>query len=352
MLSHDTKTVWSIDYAPKLVPVLKGKKKNHVIDLIGGITILGRPTTREIANFVLLRSKSYEYGKVRDSDSRIREQIYHKLLVGRKRVYNKKKKLDESYPGLVSWGYVSNVGFINKKNRNAKLNMLTLKGCFFALGYHLNDDELKSFIRNSAINHISFAYLNTILEKTSIQFMRKTFIEPIQDLIKREKISLDDNVEFYFSFIADHIETSLNETIRKALIQYQDASFTKFRSEYLNHIEILIKNTWYDGKNVLEWTPNMMNLYFQTHEQQEISYGNFPEKDNDFKLLFRLMRAVHFAHYAIPGLYGSIPQKHIQNLKLTHKKHKSTKMLMPPDGKAIHRASELLEYENKIKNRK
>lgn len=319
--------LWNISYRSSTAPILKGMKKNHIINLIGLLAIHGPSTTRALAKFSLK-----PFGdRLVDEELRPREQVYYKLIVGRR------KSGGGWLPGLVSTGYITGVG----KSSNAKNNIvnhyfLTLKGCLLALGYQFNDKDLNSFIIYASVYHLFFAYLRVILQKTSMRFVRLIFIEPIQKMIERGKISLDDDISEYFDFIATQIEKSLFENTQYNLDKHEKNPLHKSKyREFLNQVDTLAKNTWYVTNKREEWINNMIDLYYPTDLAQKF-YHPYSEQPLDYRLLYKVMRAVHVTYY---GFKGFIPLKHVQNLKLSQKKSGYKKLAFPP-GKSFATAGE------------
>lgn len=302
--------IWKTNFTRKTAPILIGKKRKHASDVIAALALLGPSTTREIARFVLSKTPDYEFKPVRGNDAMVREQIFYNLLHGRLR----KNRSDEKYLGLITEKYVVNVGTkLNEKKKNVSLYSLTLKGCFFALGFEFTDGELTSFIKNASKNHIYFAYINSILQNTSISFVKQIFTRPIQQLIKKYRISLYDDIQFYFSNIAEATEYELHYKMIGALEFWPMYNREKYSQKFKElqakkEIEIIMDNTFYSEKERdFDWIDRMINYFYPTNDEREF-YEMYFDGQIDINLLYKTMRTIHFAYFKAHGL-GRIPRQ-------------------------------------------
>lgn len=211
MSSPVSKTVWQVQYKQGKFPIVTGKKRRPIVELIGGLALLGTSTTHEIATFILTNSSDYPYYRnVRGTDVRILDGIYYNLLHGKMRKKSGRRKSSEKYPGIIEEDFVEEIGTrVNEKNRHVPLYRLTLKGYLFALGYRFNDDELVQLIKNAAKNHVYFSHLERILSTFSISYVKENFINPIQKLLISSEISLQYNDSLYLNKILNESDSIL-----------------------------------------------------------------------------------------------------------------------------------------------
>lgn len=168
------------------------------------------------------------------------------------------------------------------------------------LDLNIQKEEWRKLIHNGSKCHLWFAYVNDIINKTSIDFVTKIFIEPIVNLIKKERIFLDEDFELSFNMISDLIGNQLHK--------FMIMTFRTNNKKYIKFIEILIKNTWYDEIDKENWTEKMIKMYFPNKEDKEYVYLD----DNyDPNFLFILMRSIHLTYYHTHGV--SAPLKYEQD---------------------------------------
>jgi len=211
----------------------------------------------------------------------------------------------------------------NEKDLDVEKFFLTLKGCFFVLGNRMNDDDLISFIKNASKNYLFFKYLYKILEHTSIELVQELFLKPIFDLIKKDRINLDDDFESSFALIAEKIGQSIYE------------QYGMYYYEYVN----MMRNNWYDGSCNRDWLRNMIALYYEYGNERD-SFWRRSDMITDPKLLFKVMHAVHAGYYSL--FENPTPVKHVQKLpKLTFTK------LSYPKGKNWITATQLWYYQKR-----
>ncbi|MCA2004139.1 MAG: hypothetical protein LDL06_05195, partial [Candidatus Nitrosotenuis sp.] len=154
----------------------KGKGQKRAFELIASLAVQGPSTTSEVAAFVL-NTNYYRYHSERQNTLR---DEYNRIIQDRFEKKTGRRKIGKTFPGLIKNNYVLKTGEkIVVERSKTRLYFLTLKGCFFALGFQFNDDELKDFLRNASRNHLFFAYLDRIANDTSVDCVKKLFIAPI-----------------------------------------------------------------------------------------------------------------------------------------------------------------------------
>lgn len=321
--------LWQTRYPKNMVPLFIGRKYKHSSDLLAGLSLKGPCTTRDVAKYVLKNTPTYEYGHVRDRDSSILAKNYNNLINDKR--FNKKRWL-----GLLSQKYVIKVDeILNEKNATAYFYALTTKGSLVALGYRFNDNELTSFIKSAASNNMYFAYINNILEKTSISFVKEIFFDPIYEIIEKNRISLDDNIGFYFSNIAEVIGAALYrryEKVFNADSLIDERYFFYMRGKPLpedNEIEILIKNTFYAQINFDDWIDRMINYFYP--DENSLSFYRGCSDGADVRLLYKVTYSIHSAYFdflgiGTPKLTNRLPPNS-KKWKLHYKNNKKRLML-------------------------
>jgi len=320
-------SVWKNSYTRKTSLIHVGKKTKHASDLITAVGFLGPCTSREAAKFVLSRSKGYSFKPVRNKDSSVLERIYRKRIVGEKEKKTGDKVIRRKSIGLSKHEYLFVYEVIvNEKDHYVDKYFLSLRGCFFVLGNTMNDDDLISFIKNASKNYLFFKYLYKILEDTSIELVRKLFLKPIHDLIKKDMINLDENFELTFALIAEKIGYSVY------------AQHGMHYDEYGN----MMRNNWYDGSGNRDWLRKMIAYYYEYGNERD-EFWRSSDMINDPKLLFKVMYAVHSAFYSLFDY--PTPVKHVQRLpKLVFSK------FAYPKGKTWINAAELWDYRKRKRN--
>lgn len=315
------KSVWENFYSKKTCLLQVGGKVKHASDLITAIGFMGPCTTREAAKFILSKSKGYDRISIRDIDSRSIDKMYRKRIAGEKEKKVGDKIIQRESVGLVEHGYLFVYQRItNEKSRPVNKYFLTLKGCFFVLGNKMSDKDLDLFIKNASKNYLFFKYLYKILEHTSIKLVREIFVKPVQKLIKKDRIDLDDGFEDTFALIGEKIGQEVFE------------QYGGFATEYSNMIE----NNWYDGTGNKNWKINMIALYYKFGDERDLFWRK-SDMTNDPRLLYKVMSTVHAGYYSLFDL--ATPVKHKQRLpKLTF-----TKFAYPKGVTKIN-AKKLFEY--------
>jgi len=217
---HKIKQFWHPDVSKEKSIFLQGKKVKHSINIIGGLCLNDSSTTRVLSNFILFNSPDYDYKPVKESDSRILEQSFYKLIKGRAKKKIRGKKV-EFYPSLLSKEYVYNTGsIVNEKKKSVDQFFPTFKGCIFALSFDFTRKDLLIFIKNASNHHLFFTFLQFLLnQKVPFSFVNEIFIFPIKDgLIKSGVIDFDTSKDFtiYDSIIAEKCVRDLWNKIRIA----------------------------------------------------------------------------------------------------------------------------------------
>lgn len=292
-------TVFGTLYPSGTIPVFEGKKKEHVMEILYALAHLGPATTHEIASKVLPRDFEYRnYIKIPYSCIKKRGGIYYKLINGRIEKNKGKSRKVKEYSGLISEGYVVQTGYtINKKNHKIPLYFLTLKGCFVALGF--SSIDINKLINNSAKNHLYFAYLKSILEKTSISFVKMIFTDPIRDFIAKGRLSLKiEDISYYFTMICESSYNIFFPHTKHAIYSFYWNNTTSSIIKYpkTKYIETLMDNTFYYEKPKEDWSDSLIEKYYPKKED-EIFYRDYCDRDFESKLVYRIMAQLHHAYY-------------------------------------------------------
>ena len=283
-------------YSKIQIPVFLGKRYRHTSDLLVGLAVRGPCTTRTAAKYVLENTPDYEYKPVRDRESSNLAKNYNNLI-------NDKRSSKKHWSGLLTQKYVVRLDEkTNEKNTKAYAYALTMKGCFVALGYDFTDDQLTSFIKNASRNNLYFAYINRILSQTSISFVKDIFISSIQRIIKKGRITLDDEIGFYFNNIADingyALIELLSDVIEKVVTDSQSKNkrFDLMSHPRMGEIEILKKNTFYAFMNFDDWIDRMTNYFYPNEDEREFR-RDYSKGSGDARLLYYVMRAIHHSYF-------------------------------------------------------
>ena len=302
----------------------KGKGQKRAFELITSLSILGPSTTSEVADFVL-RSNYYQNNPERKNTLR---DDYNRIIHNRFERKTGKKKIGKTFPGLIKNYYVVKTGdkIIGKKKTS--LYFLTLKGCFFALGFQLNNNQMKLFLKNASRNHLFFAYLNRIAKDTSVDYVRKQFIMPINNFIDRGLLNVDEPITLaaLFETIQMEFMTRVSSVSDSVSEEYEK------RLEKLKYIEqSILKHTFYIEKANSDWN-NFVIEYFYPTEKEEMFFLEF--RDGEFteaKFLYKIMRAIHFGYFS--GLATEVPE---QTQKIPYSKKWMSFKKMNPEYKSPH----------------
>lgn len=212
-------------------------------------------------------------------------------------------RIDEPYPGLIREGYVREVK--NEKNIRGPKHVLSLKGCLFACGLNFSDKETIQFIKNCGMNHLFFRLLHKIYEKTSLEFVKEIFLNPILDLIKRKRIDLEDDMYLNFGIIADTIGMTLYKKRANLIIQ---AAYI-FEDKDFEQIENLLKLIIYDHDPREDWYESIVDLYYK--DKARDFYNDYSEDQFEMSLFNKVMyQLFHGYHEAVPeDVPESIPRR-------------------------------------------
>ncbi|GBL42212.1 hypothetical protein EMGBD3_15800 [Nitrosarchaeum sp.] len=227
--------IWTTIYLQKSIDILKGKKQENTVDLLGALAINGNGTTADIAKFLgrikFPKEKAeekpvlefqYDLVDMNTTESRLKYHNYirnnfNRLLTGRLNYTHSGKKIKENekpkrYTNPTDLGYVIITGTPeNTKGKHISQYFLTLKGFFLVSGYELNNEELEKMINNASKISLFFCFIKTVMDNSSIDFVIEIFIKPIQKVLLRSDIFQGGKMDFYFSNFADAVSASLSE---------------------------------------------------------------------------------------------------------------------------------------------
>jgi len=293
---------WKNYYPRHNVNHLKGKKTKHSLEILASLAIRGPSTTREMAKFTLKESMEYTHVILKGSNhASSLEGIYRKLIQGIPIQENKIQS--KKYPGLVDHRFlVPTEKKINSKKILVQTYFLSLKGCFFALAFQFTIEQLSMFIKNASLNHLYFAYLKKILDDTSIEFVKRIFILPVQSIIKNGMLYLGESISF--SYVLSEHQQTINDTVFQ-INDYQLIS-AKFRKSELENFKKILEHTFYTQNPTSDWQ-SLIKEYFYSDDTSLEYFDDYSDGHFEFILLYRLMRSVHFGYYS--GLTENIPNK-------------------------------------------
>jgi len=297
---------WKNDYPRHAVPQLKGKKVKHSLEIIAALAICGPCTVPGIARFTTSNTHIYPHKTVKGSnEASSLGKTYRKLILGRPpqkvgRIVKIKK-----HPGLINHQFLILTGKIDSERRSAQTYFLTLKGCLFALGFQFTEKQLSLFIQNASHNHLYFAYLNKILEDTSIEFVKKLFIEPVQSLIRNGMLILGETISF--SYLLSEQLHAIEKIVFDLVGKYYGLSkrTRKNKSDLVNFDKTL-KHTFYTLHPTSDWGDFVKEYFYPDDSSLEYFYL-YSDGSIEVSFLYRLMRAVHFGYHS--GLTENIPNK-------------------------------------------
>jgi len=301
---------WKNYYPRHNVNHLKGKKTKHSLEIFASLALLGPSTTREMAKFTLKKSMEYTHVILKGSnDASSLEKIYRKLIQGIPVQENKNQS--KKYPGLVDHQFlVPTEKKINSKKNPVQTYFLSLKGCFFALAFQFTNEQLSMFIKNASQNHLYFAYLKKILDDTSIEFVKRIFILPVQSIIKNGMLYLGDSISF--SYVLSEHQQAINDTVFQ--INDNQLISTKFRKSELENFKKILNHTFYTQNPTSDWQ-FFIKEYFYSDDNSLEFFDDYSDGHIEISLLYRLMKAVHFGYYS--GFTENIPNK---TQKIRHSK--------------------------------
>ena len=352
--SSEKVDIWNTIYPKNSVDIYKGKKQGNILNLLGGISILGDSKTSDIAKFVL------SYGKTEGYASELKYRDYHSLQdeysrlfsnrlmysSGGKKIIDTATKKPKRYSNPIDYGYV----FIVGKPKSTKgiptpKYFLTLKGFFLIVGYDLTPSELKSMIYNASEISMFFCFIKTVLDNTSIDFVTDIFIKPIQKVLSQSNIFQGGNLDFYFSIFADSISLSLSEKMKtisekrkQKILKKPDSYFSKkITREYMQlhptrifsdlvrikkreelqdiddllirfkkeGIESLMENVFYSDNPPEDWYDSLFDHFYPSKSSPLflLKFGH----DTERTLLYKVMQSVSLAYSYFD--YGILPYK-------------------------------------------
>lgn len=292
---------FKINYPRNTTIILKRKKTKEALQLLRYLAFSEPSNTHQIAKLLLPYDKSTSYVEVK-----AKAGVLFNILRDRP------KKNNGRYLGLVTAGFVKQTYKTNEKMKKIPHYNLTLKGCFLALGFGFSDNELKKFIKIQSRNHLYFAYVYDIIQKTSLRFGREVFIESLFDSIKTGMINLDKNIQFYFPNIGYAAVDNLENKIKQIIKRWDELDKPPLRTvDWMDipqskPIITLIKNTWYDS-NTNNWTERILDYYYPTNDEKDYYY-EYSDQGLEESLLYKLMQPVHESFYS--SMYGYVPRKH------------------------------------------
>ena len=278
--------------------ILSGRKASNVRSIIYSLSLSSPCTTRDIAK-ISLQNETISNASIKDNESRIREQIYYKLITGR--MYKKSgRKKGERYPGLIENGYVVDTGkIINEKNKLVKKFTLTFRGLFFALGFNFDVSMIEIFLKNNSKNNLLCAYLNLVLKNTSPKFIQDVFLHPIYSIIVNNKILLDGDLGFYFINISQAIGNSAYVKTSQINQKYLDTNdYEKHMMEVNNLIDItenLMNKTFFDLREFNAWDESIAEYFYKS--ELDLEFYKKYSHERDSRLLYEIIKSVYNAFY-------------------------------------------------------
>jgi hypothetical protein len=325
-------------YPPRSISILKTKKKENVTNLLAALALFGSSTTRDMAEFVLFKNQSagQKSEENRNNIKRLGSE-YNRLLNGRAK-YRHRKNKDDRHPGTISEGYVRVVGKYFNGLNHIPVYFLTLKGSFLVMGFNFNEHDLPTIIQNLARNSLYFAYINSILKKTSLQLVKELFIDPLRVVLEKTKFFLEPEMQFYFANIAEQTGLSLRKKMAEIakqrddeivnrkidyesvptlrdIVEHPSASivdhlFSNLQSlrrdesdyrEYLRNsgVESVLDLTFYYAKPNEDWADSLIEYYYADKESEEFYRENYDSLD--WNLVYKVMEVVHRTYHLTFG---------------------------------------------------
>ena len=276
----------------------KGKGRKRAFEIMASLTLLGPSTTSEVGEFVL---KSNYYQNKPERKNTLRDE-YSRIIKNRFEGKTGKKKTGKIFPGLVENHYVIQTGTKIVVKTKTPMYFLTLKGCFFVLGFDLNDEQLLLFIKNAARNHLFFNFLKLVHEKISLEFVKDVFLFPIKDLIERKRIVLDDEMYLNFGIVADTIGITLYEKRKFLFVEVKNF----WNDPRFKQIEELRKMIIYDQNPREYWYESVVEFFYNNDDSLDF-YDEFSENRFEMSLFNKVMyQLLHGYHEAVPE---DIPMK-------------------------------------------
>ena len=326
-------TILNSFYPYSTVPAFEGKKRNHVMEIIFTLSMVGPSTTHEIAeNALSINPKFKTFPKIPYEDIKKLGGIYYKLINGRLEKKKGRQRKTKKYEGLISEGYIIQTATkINNKGKKIPTYFLTLRGCFVALG--LNIPNFDYFLDNVSINHLFFSYIKNIRQLISLPFVREIFLKPIIDDIRKGRISYkNEEVSYYFSQIAESISNNLGikftKKLQKIIEQHGNIKYKKILG--INEYEKLIDNTFYYERPKSDWLDSLIEKYYKNSDDEEF-YRIYCDDKLEHHLVYRVMRNIHYTYYYALGV-KVIPRGPTKSLLRSKawKKHRKYKKQFTP----------------------
>ena len=316
MVSHtkSTKndTFWLDFFTKNSVSIFKGSRKINVHDMILGLAINGSCLSSDLAHYHLIKKYG---GKSTDGYS---ENI-NSLPRDYTRLFNGTKKRNS----LTKTPFVKNIGTkFTEKKRPSGIYSLTTIGYFVALGLDYSNAELKLIIKNASSISLYFAYINSILEKTSLSFAKKIFIDPLKTVLKIIP-NFENGMRFYYPNIADKTYSALSDEIMKRLSEFMVSGRydNPKRVPKYENVETLINNTLYTQKPKEDYQDFLIEHYYKKNSDEGFYRDHSTDLD-DLQLITLVMKSIHFAYYDAEG-FGIPPKPRIKIIRSkAWKKHK------------------------------
>ncbi|WP_100182692.1 hypothetical protein [Candidatus Nitrosotenuis aquarius] len=310
----DEPILWDNEFPYGTVPIFIGKKAKNAMDLLASLELCGASTTTDIARYAI--ESHYSKGEIDGMGIHFlkrREHYYWNHIWGY--VKNRRAKNGMKYHGLIKEEYVKKVDSLTE---NVHVYAPTLKGHLASLGYKFKDDELIKFIKNASRNSLYFAFLNHIMEKISLDFIKEIFLFPVKHMIRYQRIRFDDDYRLNFDLIASATAIRIERAIRLSwdeIYRHMPASSRirmKANRVLLKQIDVLMQNTWFDLHANSKWLGHLIELYYPT-EEQRVFYERHSDP-SDKNLIYKVMREIHLAYYN--GYEEKIPNKYTQKFPL------------------------------------
>lgn len=326
MICYHQKSVMNNAFTRDNSLILSGRKASNVRSIIYSLSLSSPCTTRDIAKFSL-QNERISNAPIKDNESRIREQIYYKLITGRMDKKSGRKK-GERYPGLIENGYVVDTGkIINEKNKLVKEYSLTFRGLFFALGFNFDVSMIESFLQKNSKNNLLCAYLNLALKNISPKFIQDVFLHPIYSIIVNNKILLDGDLGFYFVNVSQIIGSTLHERVIQINEKYfATNNYQKHMKEINSLIDVtesLMSKTFYNVGEFNSWDESIIEHFYKSESEWNF-YKKFSD-DRDSRLLYEIMKSIINGYYFAMGSEAPTkPKNRLSLAKGMTSRHKNT----------------------------
>jgi hypothetical protein len=304
--------IWLDFFQKNSISIFKGSKRKNVHDIILGLAINGPSTNSTLAKYTL--SKEYPSKNLEDYKNNLplRTNEYHRLLNGTKgRINLSKTKFIKQIETKLTEKKIK-TGFYN----------LSPSGYFIALGLNYSDNELKLIIKNASAISLYFSYVNRIMEQTSLEFVKKIFIDPFKSVLSMI-IDFEKDLIFYYPNVSELTYRAVDAEIVKILSKFSEAeakSELVDTSEFIP-IEFLMDETIYASKTKDDFHDFLIEHFYKNNRDIDF-YREHSTDMEDLRLVTLVMKAVHFTYYESQGY--KVPSK--SRIKITRskewKKHK------------------------------